>query len=252
MDPHARGKIFAACGFDASDVVVEIGPGKGAMTKLLSQTVRHVYAVELDGRLYEMLKMEYAGSSRVEIFHCDILKFDLSGIIAEAKSRLVVFGNIPYYITTPIIEYLLQYRRHIDTIFLTIQKEVADRICASPGSKIYGSLSCFVQYYCSAAKLVKIPAGCFYPIPKVDSCCIALKVLPEPSVRVRDEELLFRLIRASFQQRRKTLKNSLSGIVPEGIIGRFFDSRGLDPRIRPERLSLDDFGALADMATTTS
>lgn len=222
------------------------------MTKLLAQTVRHVYAVELDDGLYEMLKLEYAGSSRVDIFHGDILNFDLSAIISKEKKRLVVFGNIPYYITTPIIEYLMRYRQYIDTIFLTIQKEVADRVCAVPGSKIYGSLSCFVQYYCSVSRLVRIPRGCFYPIPKVDSCCIALKVLHKPSVKVIDEQAMFRIIRTSFQQRRKTLKNSLSGIIPEDVLGEFFSARGLDSRIRPEQLSLSDFAALADMAATTS
>ncbi|HOW42634.1 MAG TPA: 16S rRNA (adenine(1518)-N(6)/adenine(1519)-N(6))-dimethyltransferase RsmA [Candidatus Omnitrophota bacterium] len=247
VDPHTQRKIFNACGFKDSDSVVEIGPGKGAMTKLLAPAVRHVYAIDLDAGLVEMLQREYGQAGNVTIIHHDILTFDLSPVIAAAKKKIVVFGNIPYYITTPIIEYLFEYRRHIDTVFLTIQKEVADRICAEPGSKIYGSLSCFVQYYAHASKLVRIPRGCFYPIPKVDSCCIRLQMLPEPSVRVKDEVAFFDLIHAAFQQRRKTLRNSLKEIIPEDKLDAFFRSRGIFPLIRPEKLSLENFAALANL-----
>jgi len=241
-DPNIRRKIISACAFSPSDKVLEIGAGTGLMTGLIAGSVKEVFALEIDGSLIDVLKDNLKGFDNVNIVNKDILKFDLDQIRAK---KLKVFGNIPYYITTPIIEHLLSFRNKIDYIFLTVQKEFGKRMAADPGSKDYGSFSLFVQYYAECKILFTIKKNSFYPAPKVDSCFLRLKIRQEPVVNVADEERFFKIIRTAFQQRRKTLKNSLEGLVKESRLEEFFRICNIDPKIRPEDLSLQDFAALA-------
>jgi 16S rRNA (adenine1518-N6/adenine1519-N6)-dimethyltransferase len=178
-----------------------------------------------------------------QVIHKDILDFDLR----KLKGRFKVFGNIPYYISTPIIERLLQYRNKFDAAYLTVQKEFAERITAPAGTKAYGSLSCFVQYYFAPKIMLQIKKTCFYPAPKVDSCLIRLETRRQPCVRVRDEALFFKLIRSAFNQRRKTLRNSLRELASARALREFYNRYNIDVNIRPERLGLGDFANLADI-----
>jgi 16S rRNA (adenine1518-N6/adenine1519-N6)-dimethyltransferase len=241
-DGNIRRKIISACDFSLSDKVLEIGAGTGLMTGSIAAGVKEVFALEIDGSLINLLKDSVKGFDNVNIVNKDILKFDLNHIRAH---KLKVFGNIPYYITTPIIEHLLIYREKIDMIFLTVQKEFGKRMVASPGSKDYGSFSLFVQYYTECKMLFIIKKNSFFPAPKVDSCFLRLKIRTEPAVNAGDEERFFRIIRSAFQQRRKTLKNSLEGLIRQSKLEEFFRTYNIDPKIRPEDLSLQNFAELA-------
>jgi 16S rRNA (adenine1518-N6/adenine1519-N6)-dimethyltransferase len=248
-DGNARRRIVAACGFSASDTVLEIGPGRGSLTSLIAERVKKVYAVELDQALAEGLQEQFRDNAAVDIRQGDILRFD-PGSLPEARAgKITVIGNIPYYITSPILEHLIDNRQAVKAVFLTVQKEFARRICAAPGSKEYGSFSCYIQYYTKPAILFDIKKNSFYPVPKVDSSFIRLEMRAIPAVHVSDEERLFRVIRHAFQQRRKTLRKSLKGIVAESALERFFACSGIPSTTRPERLSLQDFAALAGSAS---
>lgn len=245
FDQNIQRKIIAACQLKAADEVLEIGAGRGDLTRLIAPAVKKIYAVEIDQNLVAFLKERLKGYAQVEIIQRDILKFDLNKYFSRNKAKIKVIGNIPYYITTPIIANLLKYRRLIDTIFLTLQKEVAERITATSGTSSYGAFSCFVQYYTQAKILFRIKKTSFYPAPKVDSCFLQLKVRAHPRVCVKDEGLFFEIIRTSFQQRRKTLRNSLKRRVAEKKLELFFKKYGIKPDIRPQDLSLEDFARLA-------
>jgi 16S rRNA (adenine1518-N6/adenine1519-N6)-dimethyltransferase len=244
-DGRARRRIVDACGFSPSDVVLEIGPGQGAVTPLIAERVKKLYAVELDTRLASELQERFAGTN-VTVEKADILAFDPASIQESRSARIKVFGNIPYYITSPIIEHLFASRALIETVFLTVQKEFAERMCAEPGTKTYGSFSCFVRYYARPRILFRVKRNSFYPPPKVDSCFVRLDIREHPPVEVSDEQKLFSVIRHAFQQRRKTLRNSLEGIVSREQLESFFSCRQLAPGTRPERLSLEDFAALSE------
>lgn len=218
------------------------------MTGLIASNVSRVYALELDCSLNPVLAGNLKAYSNISIINQDILKFDLDGLKNRANAKIKVFGNIPYYITTPIIEHLLKFRHKIEVVFLTVQKEFAQRMTAIAGSKTYGSFSCFVQYYTQPEILFIIKRKSFYPMPKVDSAFLRLRIRQNPAVAVKSEELLFKIIRSAFQQRRKTLKNSLSDIVPQQTLEEFFSKYKINPKIRPEDLSLQDFANLANLA----
>ncbi|MFA5311001.1 MAG: 16S rRNA (adenine(1518)-N(6)/adenine(1519)-N(6))-dimethyltransferase RsmA [Candidatus Omnitrophota bacterium] len=237
-DKNIVKKIIEALSLSPSDTVLEIGSGKGEITSLIASRVYKVYALELDARLKDILEERLKGYDNARVIIQDILKLDLAKLLAP-KEKIKVFGNIPYYISSPIIEYLIRHRGRIERAFITVQKEFAKRVVASPGSKDYGSLSFFVQYYCLPEIIFHINRGCFYPVPKVDSSLLSLAFRAQPAVYVKDEELLFRLIRSAFNQRRKTLRNSLKGIAETGEIGAFLNQR-------PEDLSLEDFANLAN------
>ena len=224
------------------DSILEIGPGRGELTRLLTKEAKFVYAVEVDRELSNSLKEEFAQNPKIKIIHRDILRFALDKELPVAK--LKVFGNIPYYITTPIIEHLLKYRRVIQDIFITVQKEFGERLSASPGSKAYGSFSCFLQYYCSPKVLFNIRKNSFWPAPKVDSCFLKLTLRKNPAVKVKDPDALFALIRQAFSQRRKTLRNSLQGTIAEERLEGYFKRYNIDRNIRPESLGLEDFTRL--------
>ncbi|MBP6920009.1 MAG: ribosomal RNA small subunit methyltransferase A [Candidatus Omnitrophica bacterium] len=246
QDPNIRRKIIAACDLSERDTVLEIGPGQGALTELIAPKVKRLIAVEVDRALSAELSGRFQGDPRVTVINADFLKYDLSAVSIPPSHKLKVVGNIPYYITSPIIEHLVSFRNRISAIYLTVQKEFGQRVVAQPGSEHYGAFSCFVQYYSEPKIEFVIRRGCFYPQPKVESCFLKLAVRPKPAVSITDEELFFRIIRASFQQRRKQIRNCLKNIVSGGALADIFASAGIDPHIRSEKLGLSDFARIAD------
>lgn len=239
-DQNIQRKIIEYCQLRPKDIVLEIGAGRGELTRLVAERVNRVYALEIDYRLYENLKDNLKNYLNIEVLKQDILRFNLKKCFAR-KRKIKVVGNIPYYISSPIIEQLLKYRNMIDSIFITVQKEFGNRIVALAGSKDYGSLSCFVQYYSTPKILFAIKKTCFSPRPQVDSCFLKLEIRRKPLLALREEKLLFKIIRASFNKRRKILRNSLKNIVPAGKLTAFFNEYNIRPDIRPENLPLQDF-----------
>ena len=247
FDKNIQRKIVGFCELRSSDIVFEIGAGRGELTQLIAKTAKKVYALEIDSNLCDLLKENLKKYKNIKIINQDILKFDFKSYFAKSKNKLYVIGNIPYYITTPIIEHLLKYRSKIDTIFISVQKEFARRMHAPCGSKDYGALSCFIQYYTNPKILFNIKKTSFFPVPRVDSSFVQLKLTQEARANIRDERLIFQIIRAAFNQRRKTLRNSLKGIVSPKKLNRFFEKYGIDINIRPEDLALKDFRNLANI-----
>lgn len=245
IDKNIQKKIIAACDFRADDLVVEIGPGTGEFTRLIAPQVKRLYAVELDTDLAAILRRNFRDSANVEIINQDILKFNFTRRFPKNIRRLKIFGNIPYYITTPIIESLLKFRNRIEVIDLTVQKEVGLRITAASGSKTYGALSCFIQYYTQPQILFYIKKGSFFPAPKVDSCLVKLTPRRDALLSPRQEKRFFKLVRAAFNQRRKKLRNSLRGVISEGRLEMFFKTYNHNSAVRPEELGLEDFLNLA-------
>ncbi|MFA5275518.1 MAG: 16S rRNA (adenine(1518)-N(6)/adenine(1519)-N(6))-dimethyltransferase RsmA [Candidatus Omnitrophota bacterium] len=246
IDRNIGDKIVNSCGLHPDDIVFEIGAGRGELTRLIAQKVKLVYALEIDKRLYENLVQEFEGRANVKFINADILKFNLKKIKA-GSIKIKVVGNIPYYISSPIIEHLFQYSEMISDIFLTVQKEFAERASSLPGTKKYGSFSCFVRYYSQPEILFNISRSCFRPEPEVASAFLHLSLRETAPVQVDDENALFKIIRAAFNKRRKTLRNSLEGVVGEGVLNEFFVSKNLDKNTRPERLSLEDFADILNL-----
>jgi 16S rRNA (adenine1518-N6/adenine1519-N6)-dimethyltransferase len=238
FDPAILGRIIEAASIGPDDTIVEIGPGPGRLTTLLSKVAKKVVAIELDSDLYIKLQDELAGRENVELVLGDALKYRYDDL-----GSFKVVANIPYYITTPIIFSLLAARDNLVSMTLTIQKEVAQRIVANPGTKDYGVLSLAVQYHADPEIKFIIPAGAFRPVPKVDSAVIHIHIRKTPKVIVADEALLFKIIRAGFSQRRKTLSNALKPLMPD--IKDVLIDTGIDPGRRGETLSMDEFAILA-------
>jgi len=245
VDKNIRDKIISACEFDPADVVLEIGAGRGELTEIAAKKVKKLFAIELDTDLCLRLKDKFKDLSNVKIIHQDILKFAFRE--GSGKGKIKVIGNIPYYISSPIIEHLFKYRKKLSTIYLTVQKEFAQRIVALSGSKEFGSFSCFVQYYSEPKILFHISKGCFYPVPKVDSSFLRLEIRKKPLLSAAKEKNLFRITRSAFNQRRKTLRNSLKGVITQQKLDEFLCKYAIDPHIRPEQLSLQDFANLATL-----
>lgn len=252
IDAHVLEKIISAAGVTKEDFILEIGPGIGTMTQYLAEAAREVAAVEIDANLIPILQDTLREYDNVSIIHNDVLKVDIAALAAEKNGGrpIKVVANLPYYITTPIIMGLFEKQVPIDTITVMVQKEVAERMQAGPGTKDYGALSLTVQYYAQAYIAANVPPNCFIPRPNVGSAVIRLTRYQEPPVQCRDPDLLFRLIRASFAQRRKTLQNGLSHS-PElsctrDQIAEAIAALGLDPSVRGEALTLAQFAALAD------
>ena len=252
IDTHVLDKIIAAAKITKDDFVLEIGPGIGTMTQYLCENAKRVLAVEIDNNLIPVLKETLKDYDNVEILHGDILKQDIKAIAENYNGGkpIKVVANLPYYITTPIIMGLFESHVPLSNITVMVQKEVAERMQATPGSKTYGALSLAVQYYATPYIAANVPPNCFMPRPNVGSAVIRLTCLSEPPVSVVDEALMFRLIRASFNQRRKTLVNGLHNS-PEldfskEEITEALNDIGKSPSVRGETFSLQDFAALTN------
>ncbi len=255
IDTHVLDKIIAAAGVTKDDCVLEIGPGIGTMTQYLAENARHVVAVEIDSNLIPILNETLADYENVTVIHADILKVDINQITEQYNGGrpIKVVANLPYYITTPIIMGLFENLVPIDNITVMVQKEVADRMQVGPGSKDYGALSLAVQYYADPYIVANVPPNCFMPRPNVGSAVIRLTRHKEPPVKTEDPGLMFRLIRASFNQRRKTLQNGLNNSpeIPftKEQITAAVESLGLGPSIRGEALTLEQFASLSNYFT---
>lgn len=258
IDSHVLDKIIAAAGISRDDLVLEIGPGIGTMTQYLAEAAGQVVAVEIDACLIPILKETLAEYNNVTVLHGDILKMDINRLAEtyHKKRPLKVVANLPYYITSPIIMGLFECNVPVDNITIMVQKEVADRMQAGPGSKDYGALSLAVQYYAEPYIVANVPPNCFMPRPKVGSAVIRLTRHKEPPVAAAYPALMFRLIRASFNQRRKTLQNGLNNS-PElsyskEQVAAAIEHLGVPAKIRGEALTLAQFAALADYLQTFS
>lgn len=252
IDTHVLDKIIAAAGVTKDDLVLEIGPGIGTMTQYLAEAARQVVAVEIDANLIPILKETLAEYDNITILHDDILKVDINRLAEEYNEGrpIKVVANLPYYITTPIIMGLFEGNVPIDNITVMVQKEVADRMQVGPGSKDYGALSLAVQYYAEPYIVANVPPNCFIPRPNVGSAVIRLTKHRKPPVAVDNPALMFRLIRASFNQRRKTLQNGLNNSpalsYSKEQIATAIESLGVPAAIRGEALTLDQFASLAN------
>ena len=253
IDTHVLEKIISAAGITKNDCVLEIGPGIGTMTQYLAENAGHVVAVEIDRNLIPILKETLADYDNVTVINEDILRVDIKALAEEYNGGkpIKVVANLPYYITTPIIMGLFESGVPIDNITVMVQKEVADRMKEGPGSKDYGALSLAVQYYAEPEIVANVPPNCFIPRPNVGSAVIRLTRHKEMPVEVKDPVLMFKIIRASFNQRRKTLQNGL-GNAPElpytkEQIAAAIAEMGLTPTIRGEALSLAQFAQLSNI-----
>jgi 16S rRNA (adenine1518-N6/adenine1519-N6)-dimethyltransferase len=241
--------IVDAVEIDNETSVIEIGPGIGTLTQELARKAEKVVSIELDEGLIPVLSETLSNYKNIKVLHEDALKVDFKQLIQdEGLKKVKVAANLPYYVTTPIITKLFEDKPGIDSITVMIQKEVADRIAAGPGTKDYGALSLLVQYYSEVADICVAPKECFIPEPKVESEVIRMNIRQMPAVSVRDEKFFFAVIRAAFNMRRKTLWNALKplGLSTENLKKAFEDS-GIDPQRRGETLSMEEFGRLADI-----
>ena len=252
IDTHVLEKIIASAEITKDDFVLEIGPGIGTMTQYLAEAAREVAAVEIDNTLIPILKDTLKDWDNVTVINDDILKVDIRKLALEKNKGcpIKVVANLPYYITTPIIMGLFENQVPIDSITIMVQKEVADRMQVGPGTKDYGALSLAVQYYARPEIVANVPPNCFMPRPKVGSAVIRLTRHEKPPVEVKDEKLMFRLIRASFNQRRKTLANGLNNSSELSFtkeeIQQTIEACGFPPGVRGEALTLEDFARLAN------
>lgn len=253
VDTHVLEKIMDAAQITADDCVVEIGPGIGTMTQYLAERAGSVVAVEIDKNLIPILQETLSEYDNVTIINEDILKVDLNRIVEEKNGGrpVKVVANLPYYITTPIIMGLFENHVPLQSITIMVQKEVADRMQIGPGTKDYGALSLAVQYYARPEIVAIVPPNCFIPRPGVASAVIRLTRYEKPPVQVTDEAFLFALIRASFNQRRKTLANGLSNAQNLSLtreqVTEALEGMGLSPTVRGEALTLSQFAALSEM-----
>ena len=252
IDPHVLDKIIRAAEIGPEDCVLEIGPGIGTMTQYLACAAGRVIAVEIDRALIPILEDTLDGYENVKIINEDVLRLDLAALAREENGGkpLKVVANLPYYITTPIIMGLFENHVPVASITVMVQKEVADRMQSGPGSKDYGALSLAVQYYASPYIVANVPPNCFMPRPKVGSAVIQLRKHEHPPVSVKNEKFLFHIIRASFNQRRKTLANGLNNSgqfsLPKDKITEGIERLGKGAGVRGEALKLEEFAKLAD------
>ena len=252
IDTHVLDKIISAAHITKEDMVLEIGPGIGTMTQYLAEAAGKVIAVEIDKNLIPILSDTLSEYQNVRIINEDVLKLDLRKLADEENGgkAIKVVANLPYYITTPIIMGLFENHVPVESITVMVQKEVADRMETGPGSKDYGALSLAVQYYAEPYIVANVPPNCFMPRPKVGSAVIRLTRHKEPPVEVKDEKLMFDIIRASFNQRRKTLANGLNNsdkiTCSKEIITEAIEKLGKGPSVRGEALSLQEFASLSN------
>ena len=243
QDPHYLGRIVDASRISHEDQVLEIGPGLGHLTRRLADRSARLLALELDDRLVPVLKQEFRENGNVEIVLADALEYAYDAL----PGRWKVVANLPYYISTPIIQKLLASRARFSSLTLMLQKEVAERIAAQPGGKEYGYLSVLVQLYSEPRIEFLVPPGAFRPKPGVDSAVITLDVRDSPAVSLRNEAFFIRLVKAAFSQRRKTLRNALKQLdVPADVTAATLERTGIDLARRAETLSVEEFGRLSD------
>ena len=253
-DRNVLEQIIEGADIGPEDLVIEIGPGIGVLTAEAAERAARVVAVEIDEKLIPILKETLGGFDNVRILNRDILKTDLNEIIREEAEGgtftgdVRIIGNLPYYITTPIIMKLLEEAVPAASITIMMQKEVADRIRSGPGTKSYGAISVGVQYYCDVNKVASVPRDVFIPQPKVDSTVLNLVPLKEKRIQAADEKVFFSCVKVAFAQRRKTLLNSLSsaGGMEKDTVRRILENAGIDPGRRAETLTMEEFGRLAD------
>lgn len=253
IDAHVMNKIIKTAAVTKDDLVIEIGPGIGTMTQFLCEAARQVIAIEIDKALIPVLSDTLSGYDNVKVIEGDVLKQDIGAIAGkynEGKPVKIV-ANLPYYITTPIIMGIFEKNVPVKSITVMVQKEVAERMQAGPGTKAYGALSLAVQYYSKPYLAANVPENCFMPRPNVASAVITLDCYGEPVVKADNVKLMFSLIRASFQQRRKTLINGISNSsevdIPKEKVIRALETMGLNPSVRGETLTLEQFATLSNM-----
>ena len=254
IDTHVLDKIIGSAGITSEDMVLEVGPGIGTMTQYLCESARKVIAVEIDKNLIPILENDTLKDyDNVRVINEDILKLDINKLVEEENGGkpIKVVANLPYYITTPIVMGLFESHVPIESITIMVQKEVADRMQCGPGTKDYGALSLAVQYYAKPEIVANVPPNCFMPRPNVGSAVIKLTRHEKPPVEVKDEALMFKLVRAAFNQRRKTLQNSVNNS-PELHLNKeqvveALDKMGLSQTIRGEALSLEQFAELSNL-----
>ena len=257
INDEAVEKIVTSSNINSEDLVIEIGPGLGTLTKPLLENAGKVIAIELDDRMLDILKDRFKLYSNFEVINEDVLKVDLKKLIKENKKGNIkcakVVANLPYYITTPIIMKLLEDRLDIESITVMIQKEVADRLTAVPGEKNTGAITYGIYYYTNPKRVYEVDKTSFIPAPEVNSTVIKLDVLNKPSINVKDEELLFKIIKIAFMQKRKTLLNGLSNSKALGTkedIEKVLNKLNIDSNIRAEKLSLQEFAYITDEMLT--
>lgn len=251
IDDNIVDKIVAGAGIGPGDKIIEVGPGIGTLTREMASRAQNLMAVEIDKNLIPILEDTLGDYDNVKIVNEDIIKADIRGLIDEnlGGGPVKLVANLPYYITTPIIMRFLEENINVTDIVVMVQKEVAERMNAQPGGKDFGALSVAVQYYCDTEIVAKVPRHLFVPQPNVDSIVIALRVRPERKYKVDDEDLYFKVVKAAFGQRRKTLLNSISsmGNLAKDQVKEALDEAGIDPKRRGETLSLDEFAILSNV-----
>jgi 16S rRNA (adenine1518-N6/adenine1519-N6)-dimethyltransferase len=241
-DDYIIDKIVSAIGPKQEDNLVEIGPGLGALTEPVAELVDHFTVVELDRDLAARLRTHPFLNSKLNVVEQDALKFDF-GQLADSGKKIRVVGNLPYNISTPLMFHLFKYCEHIQDMHFMLQHEVVKRLCAGSGDKLYGRLSVMAQYYCSAVPVVMVPPSAFKPAPKVDSAVVRITPHPEPKVKLKSIDSLQTVVTAAFNQRRKTIRNSLKNLLDEQQI----ITLGINPEYRAEKLTLEEFAKLADV-----
>lgn len=250
IDPTIPVKMAESCGLTADTGVIEVGPGVGVLTRELASRAGRVAAIELDGRLLPVLEETLGGYDNIRVIHGDVLKTDLHRLSQSefsGLSRVVVCANLPYYITSPVIMYLLEQRLPVSSVTVMVQKEAAERICAAPGSRAAGALSLAVRYYAAPQPVFSLTKECFMPRPQVDSAVVRLDIRPERLLPPDEEKAFFKVVRAAFSQRRKTVENALSNSLnlPKDTVRLALLAAQAPPQARAEALSMEDYFALA-------